>query len=81
MRFPLEIAFQNLAHSDAIEARVRERAARLERFHDRIVGCRVVVRRENARHHKGNIFDVRIDISVPGGNIIVNREPGDRNAH
>ena len=50
MCFPLEIAFRNLAPFEASEARVRERVARLERRHDRIVTCRVVVRQENGPH-------------------------------
>lgn len=81
MSFPVEVAFQDLAHSDAIEARVRERARRLDRFHDRIVNCRVVVRRLSSRRHKGNLYEVRIEIPVPGSTILVNRNPGDRNAH
>lgn len=79
--FPLEIAFQDMDHSDAVEARIRERVGRLKRFHQRIVTARVAVERGSARHHKGNTYEVRIDISVPGTEIVVNREPGDRNAH
>jgi ribosomal subunit interface protein len=79
--FPLEIAFQDMDHSDAVEARIRERVQRLKRFHQRIVTARVVVERGSSRHHKGNIYQVRVDISVPGKEIVVNREPGDRNAH
>lgn len=79
--FPLEIAFQDMDRSDAAEARIRERVGRLKRFHQRIVAARVVVQRGTARHHKGNIYQVRIDLSVPGKEIVVNREPGDRNAH
>ncbi|MHA1537827.1 MAG: HPF/RaiA family ribosome-associated protein [Alphaproteobacteria bacterium] len=81
MTFPIEVAFQDLEHSDAIEARVRERARRLDRFHERIVNCRAVVRRLGSRQHKGNLYEVRIEISVPGSSIFVNRNPGDRNAH
>jgi len=81
MSFPLEVTFQDLDHSDAIEARIRERARRLDRFHDRITSCRTVVRRMGARKHKGNLFEIRIEISVPGSSILVNRNPGDRNAH
>ncbi|MDH3232494.1 MAG: HPF/RaiA family ribosome-associated protein [Alphaproteobacteria bacterium] len=79
--FPLEIAFQDMDRSDAVEARIRERVQRLERFHQRITAGRVVVKRGTARHHKGNIYEVRVDITVPGKQIVVNREPGDRNAH
>jgi ribosomal subunit interface protein len=78
---PLEITFHNIEQSDAIEARIHEKAKRLERFHDRIVNARVVVERATARHHKGDTYEVRLDISVPGGEIVVDRNPGDRYAH
>lgn len=79
--FPLEIAFQDMDHSEAIEARIRERVQRLKRFHQRIVSARVVVERGSARHRKGNVYEVRVDISLPGTEILVNRDPGNRNAH
>lgn len=43
MQKPLQITFKDLDHSDTLEAMVRERAERLERFHPSIIGCRVVV--------------------------------------
>jgi hypothetical protein len=39
MQIPLQISFRNMDPSPAIEARIREKAAKLERFHDRIIGC------------------------------------------
>src|SRR5262245_11150383 len=43
MQRPLEIAFKHLDSSDFIRNLVEERVARLERFHPRIIGCRVVI--------------------------------------
>jgi ribosome-associated translation inhibitor RaiA len=65
MQRPLEIHFHQMASSLAIEARIREKAAELERFSDRIAGCRVIVEKEHRHHHKGNLFRVRIEIDVP----------------
>jgi ribosome-associated translation inhibitor RaiA len=45
MQVPLQIAFEHLDHSDALEAVVRKEAKRLERFHDRITSMRVVIAR------------------------------------
>ncbi len=81
MTIPLEITFQNLDRSDAIEARIQEKAARLERFHDRITNCRVVVEQVSRRHTKGKMYEARIDITVPGGEIIANRNPDADHAH
>ena len=66
MQIPLQISFHGMEPSPAIEARIREKAAKLERFHDRIVGCKVVIEAPHRHHHKGKLYNVRIDISVPG---------------
>ena len=43
MQIPLQIRFQNLEHSDFIEAAVRKQAKKLEQFRDDIVSCRITV--------------------------------------
>lgn len=75
MDVPLEIRFHNLQTSEAIEGAVRERANRLERFYDRITSCRVAVEAPHKQHRKGNIYTISIDIGVPGGTVVVNKEP------
>jgi ribosomal subunit interface protein len=74
MRIPLQVKFRNMPHSEAIEAKVVEKSAKLERFFDRIMGCRVVVEEMQHRHHQGNLYSVRIDITVPGKELAVNRQ-------
>ena len=78
MQIPLEIAFKNMEKSDAVEARIREKAEKkLERFAGRITSCRVVVEAPHRHQHQGNCFDVRIDIHVPGEELVVTRESTD----
>lgn len=81
MESPLEISFRNMDSSPAVEARIREKVAKLEQFFDRIVTCRVVVEAEHRRHHKGNLYNVRIAIGVPGDEIVVNRNGPKNHAH
>ena len=81
MQIPLQITFHGMAHSDAIEQRVRDKAAKLERFHSRITSCRVVVEVPHRHHHKGKLFSVRIDLTVPGGELVVNRDSDSNHAH
>ncbi len=59
--------------SPAVEARIRKKAEKLERFHDRIVGCTVVVEAPHRHHHKGKLYSVRVDISVPGKDLVVGK--------
>jgi len=75
MQLPLQIAFRHMEHSDAIESIIREKAARLDKFAEHIMGCRVVVEPAGKHHQHGNLYEVHLDITLPGGEIAVTREP------
>ncbi len=74
MRIPLQVKFRNMKRSDAIEAKINEKSTKLDRFYDRIMGCRVVVEETQRRHHQGNLYSVRIDLTVPGKELAVSRQ-------
>jgi cold shock CspA family protein len=80
MENPLQITFRNLPPTPAIEETIREKAAKLEAYYDRILGCHVVVEAPHRHHHKGKAYLVRIDLTVPGGGLVVNRGPSRLNA-
>ncbi|MGO8954464.1 MAG: HPF/RaiA family ribosome-associated protein [Rhodomicrobium sp.] len=82
MQVPLQVAFDGVEHSDAVEARIREEAEKLEQFYGRIVSASVVVAKPQHRHHKGDTFHVRIHLVVPDApDIAVSREPAATGAH
>jgi len=81
MQTPLEVSFRNMDRSDAVEARVREKAEKLERFFDRVTSCRVVIEATNRQHTKGNLYHVHIELGVPGSQVVVDRNPGNKHAH
>jgi ribosomal subunit interface protein len=81
MQLPLQITFRHMDTSDAVAARIHERAQELERFFDRIASCRVVVECRHPRRRQGNLFRVRVDLKVPGAEIVVGREPAAHHAH
>ena len=72
---PLDITWRNVSPSPAIEDDIREKANKLDQFIDEIIKCRVVLEVPHRRHHKGKLYHVRLDISVPGSEIVINREP------
>jgi len=74
MQRPIQITFKDIPHSDAVEAHIREKAAKLETFYPNIIGCHVTVELPHKHHHQGKQHNVRIDIKVPGGEIVVNRD-------
>ena len=71
MQKPLQITFRDMEPSEALEARIRAKAGKLDQIEHRITGCHVVVERLSARHRSGNDFAVRIDLRVPGREIVV----------
>lgn len=75
MNIPLKITFRNMPPSKAIEDNVREKAAKLDSFSDRIMSCRVIVEAPHRHHHKGKAYEVRIDLTVPGAELVINRAP------
>lgn len=74
MQIPLEITLRDIPHSEAVETRIRDKARKLERFHDRIMSCRITVESPQQRKHQGKLYSVHLDIKVPGGGeLVVNR--------
>ena len=81
MKLPLEITFRNVKASEALEADIRAKAEKLDLFYDRVMACRVVVEAPHKHHHKGNVYHVRIDLTVPDGELVVSRDGGQDHAH
>ena len=81
MQIPLQISFRNMDPSPDVEAMVREKAAKLNRFFERIVGCDVTIEAPHRRHHKGKLYKVRIDIGMPGKDVHVTQEGPKNQAH
>lgn len=72
MQIPLQVTFRDMEHSDAVETRIREKAEKLQRYYDRIMGCRVVVEMPQRHKHQGKLHSVRIDLTVPGAELVAN---------
>jgi len=82
MERPLQLSWRNVEPSDAIAARVRAEAARLERAWGRIVGCAVTLEAPSRHHrHSDSQYRVRIELSVPGGRLVVGRDPRRTRTH
>jgi len=81
MQIPLQISFRKVDPSPALESRIRKEAARLDKFHEHIMSCRVVIEAPHQHHHKGNLYHLRIDLKVPGQELVVTREHHDQHAH
>lgn len=80
MQIPVQIIFRDIPPSEAVEARIREKADKLQHFYPHIKRCRVIIE-EQHRHHQGNLYNIKIDISVPEKEIVVNQMKHGNHAH
>ncbi len=74
MQIPLQITIRGVEQSEALEAHIREKAKKLDEFFNHVMSCRVVVEVPHKHQNQGKQFNVRIDVGVAGGEIVVNRD-------
>jgi cold shock CspA family protein len=75
MRWPLQITYRRVKPTAEIEEWIRDEAEKLDIFYNQVMACRVMVEIPHRHRRKGDFYHVRIDVKVPGGEIVVNREP------
>ena len=73
MKVPLHIQFRGMDASEALETSAREHAHKLESFAPDIMACRVSIDVDQKHQHQGRPFGVRIDLTLPGHELVVNR--------
>ncbi|MGE4232507.1 MAG: HPF/RaiA family ribosome-associated protein [Bacteriovoracia bacterium] len=81
MQFPPQISFHQVNSSPSLELLIRKKIEKLEQFYSNIIGCRVVVEPSNRRHNQGNLYHVRVEVSMPGADLVVSRDPPAHQAH
>lgn len=82
MQLTPQITYQGLAPSESIDAALQQHVENLVRFCKRIMDCRVRVETEPShRCHNGNLYHIRVDLTVPGGELMVKRVPPEHQNH
>ena len=81
MTIPVQITFGHMESSPAVETRVRELADHLGTFSDKIHSCRVVVDSPHRHQHQGKVFNVKVQLTIPGEDVVVDMERPDRDGH
>jgi ribosomal subunit interface protein len=75
MTVQVQITYRDLGRTDAIDAYVRKRANKLATFAPRITACRVAVDAPHRHKQHGRHYRVRIDLAIPGAELVVARCP------
>ena len=74
MKIPLQISSRKLSlSSNAIEI-IKHKVEKLESFCDKIISCRVMVETPHRHKNHGSLYNVSIDISIPGAELAINKE-------
>ncbi|MBA4696737.1 MAG: ribosome-associated translation inhibitor RaiA [Legionella sp.] len=81
MGLPLRIKYLNVPPSEAVDSKIHHFADKLEKRYDRILGCHVVIQSPHRRHHKGNLYQVNINLSVPEAKLVASRESSGDHSH
>ncbi len=69
--FPVHITFRDFGTSESAEAQIRRHAAKLSRLGARITHCNVSVEVPHKHHEHGNHFRVRIQLALPGEELVI----------
>lgn len=77
MKLDLQITGHNFELTDAIRDQIREKAEKLDTYYSDIMRCRVVVESPHRHKHKGKLYNANIYMTVPGGELVIKREPNE----
>ena len=81
MAIPVQITFRDVAHSDAVEARIDTRVKRLEKFAKRATGLHVTVAAPHHSGQKGKLYQFTLELLMPGSDIVVKQGDTPNHAH
>jgi ribosome-associated translation inhibitor RaiA len=78
---PVEVHFHGIEKSDAVEQRVRDKVAKLQRHFDRMTSCRVGIEVPQRSADRPKVYQVKIEIGMPRrGTLVVSHERKSSNA-
>lgn len=78
---PVQVSFRHLDASEAVENRIHGKAQKLANFYPSIQSCSVTVEQLHRHPHQGKQFHVRINVKLPGHELVANREPEENPAY
>ena len=81
MQTPLELSFLHMETDDALRDLIEDRVAQLDALFDRITSCHVTLQPGHNRHRQGNLYEVTIEVRVPGTELVVHPTKDDAPAH
>lgn len=78
---PVQVHFLDMERSEAVEAKVRDRADHLSRFSSDIQKCDVWIASPHGHHRNGRVYGVRVRLTVPGEEIDIDLQPAEEDVY
>jgi len=75
MDFPVQSIYRGFDRSAPLDRLIADEAAKLGKFFDGIVGCRVLIELTHPGQHSGKAFRVHLNLMVPGADLAIVTEP------
>ena len=77
----LQITYRHLPPSEAVSSKIQQRYQKLQQFCDRIIHCQVIVEAPHQNHQKGNLYVVRIILTLPQKELVVGQDSNRDRSH
>ncbi len=81
MQIEPRVTYRNVEPSDALHAKIQQRIAHLDRLFPNLTSCRVSVARDDAHQHQGRHYHVRVDVTAPGHELVVDHAAAQDRGH
>jgi ribosomal subunit interface protein len=73
----IQITVRDMPHSTALETEIRRKLVHLEKINPKITAFHVTLEAPAHHHRNGAHFSVRLDVRMPGAEIVVTRDQED----
>lgn len=77
MQIEPQVSFRNVNRTDALDSTILEGIEKLTAVHDRITSVRMAVEDQGGSGTQDHLYRVRIDITIPGAEVVVKETPSD----
>ena len=71
---PVQITIRDMPPSPVLETTIRKKAEKLSQYYDRTCSCRVVIELPQKHKHQGKLYNVRVEVFVPGKELVSTRK-------
>ena len=70
----IQVTFRDLPYSQSLEDSIQDHADKLSQHFERFLHCRVVLTISQNHKHQGKLYNVRINLAVPGKELVVTKQ-------